>query len=112
MLRADRSSFIAEATYLGIDYEDEPAVQVIFRDVTEKKIMEEALIRSEEKYRLIADNMTDLVSIVDANGVFKYVSPSYFPVLGFPAESYEGAIAFDNVHPEDLSSLHETFNYL
>ncbi|QNK89168.1 PAS domain S-box protein [Sporosarcina sp. resist] len=112
MLRTDRSSFIAEATFLGIDYEDEPAIQVIFRDISERKVIEEALIRSEEKYRLIADNMTDLVSIVDANGVFKYVSPSYFPLLGFPAESYEGAIAFDNVHPEDLTSLHETFNYL
>jgi len=112
MLRADRSSFIAEATFLGIDYEDEPAVQVIFRDISERKVMEEALIRSEEKYRLIADNMTDLVSIIGVDGVIKYVSPSYFPVLGFPVDSYEGTTAFHNVHPEDLSSAHEAFNLI
>lgn len=112
MIRADRSTFIAEATFLGIDYEDEPAVQVVFRDISERKLFEEALIRSEEKYRLIADNMKDLVAIIDENGVFKYASPSYFTVLGFPSESFVGNSAFDNVHAEDLPTAIKIFYHL
>jgi len=112
MLRADRSIFLTEATSLGIEYEDEPAVQVILRDITEKKILLENLVRSEEKYRLIAENMTDLVSIIDENGVTSYVSPSFFTVLGIPLNKLEGTSAKDYVHPEDLPKVLKIFNQI
>jgi len=110
MLRKDGSSFVMEGTALGIEYEGEPAVQVIFRDVSEKKEIENALIRSEEKYRLIADNMTDLVAIIDENGFINYASPSSFTVLGNTSEYYEKKSAFDFVHQEDLPKVLEMFN--
>lgn len=101
LLKADRSTFIAEVTFLGIEFENKLAVQILFRDITEKKRTEEALIRSEEKYRLIAENMTDLVTIVNGNREVIYTSPSRINVLGvFPEESV-GKQAHDNVHPDD-----------
>lgn len=81
----------------------------ISRDISEKKRFEEALIRSEEKYRLIAENMTDLVTVIDKDGVIVYASPSLTPVLGFPLEYFEGKSAIDIVHPEDLPEVEEHF---
>ncbi|MCM3710733.1 sensor domain-containing protein [Sporosarcina luteola] len=81
----------------------------ISRDISERKKFEEALIRSEEKYRLIAENMTDLVTIIDKDGVIVYASPSLTPVLGFPLEYFEGKSAIDIVHPEDLPAIQEQF---
>lgn len=81
----------------------------ISRDISERKRIEEALIRSEEKYRLIAENMTDLVTVIDNAGIITYASPSFTPVLGFPLEYYEGKNAIDIVHPEDLPAIQGQF---
>ena len=112
MLRADGSSFNVEGSSLGIEYEGEAATQVIFTDVSERKKMMKALITSEEKYRLIAENMTDLVAIIGENGVMKYASPSHLPILGYSSEEFEGTVAFDIVHPENLSEVHAKFKFL
>ncbi|MCZ8534298.1 PAS domain S-box protein [Psychrobacillus psychrodurans] len=112
MLRADRSTFLTETTSVGIEYEDESAVQVILRDITEKKVLLENLVHNEEKYRLIAENMTDLVSVIDENGQTTYVSPSYFTVLGIPLNKLEGVSAKDFVHPEDLPNVMKVFKQI
>ena len=112
MLRADSSTILVEATILGIEYEDEPAIQVIYRDITERKMLLDSLIRSEEKYRLIAENMTDLVSLIDENGILKYISPSFQPVLGFPIEELQGTKAREQVHSEDFAQIIPRFKSL
>ena len=71
---------------------------------------EEALKRSEEKYRLIAENMTDLVIILDNKGVIHYASPSVTPVLGFPLEYFEGKNAVNIIHPDDLPEVQKQFH--
>jgi two-component system, cell cycle sensor histidine kinase and response regulator CckA len=48
-----------------------------------RKKTEEALWESEEKYRLIAENTADLISILDMNLRFTYVSPASLPLRGF-----------------------------
>lgn len=109
MLRADHSVFLAELTYIGILYEDKPAIQVICRDITENKMLVEKLIRSEEKYRLIAENMTDVVSIMDPSGVLIYSSPSYSSIIKIPPEEMIGTVAFNYVHPDDFRHIEVGF---
>ncbi|MCX5855633.1 MAG: PAS domain S-box protein [Deltaproteobacteria bacterium] len=53
---------------------------------SERKQMEEALRESEEKYRFIAEKTVDLITIVDMNLRFTYVSPSVFRLRGFNVE--------------------------
>lgn len=53
--------------------------------------------------------MTDLVGILDLNGVVRYASPSHEFVLGYPPEFYEGKLAFDLVHPDDISHVQKQF---
>lgn len=81
----------------------------IVRDITDRKLAEQALKESEEKYRLIADNMTDLISMIDTNGFIKYVSPSYEFVLGYPLETYVGKSILDFVHSDEVEIVKEKF---
>ncbi|WJQ82726.1 bifunctional diguanylate cyclase/phosphodiesterase [Brevibacillus brevis] len=46
-------------------------------DITARKQMEDELKRSEEKYRIIAENTSDIISIINLDGDFFYLSPSY-----------------------------------
>ena len=61
----------------------------------------EALRRSEERYRAIVQHAPDLVTVVAADGVARYASPSHRRTLGYAPAEVEGKSLFDLVHPED-----------
>ncbi|HRX96182.1 MAG TPA: PAS domain S-box protein [Bacteroidales bacterium] len=54
----------------------------IAEDITEQIKAEEALKQSEQKYRLLIENQSDLVVKVDADGRFTFISPSYCRLFG------------------------------
>ena len=64
------------------------------------------LKKSEARYRLIAENADDLVSMLDADGRWIYTSPSYERILD-AAELAPGGDAFARVHPDDAERLRE-----
>jgi PAS domain S-box-containing protein len=109
MMRSDGTIFYVEWTAIGISYGGKPAIQGIFRDITARKQIEEALRQSEEKYRLIAENMQDLIGVLDTNGVVQYASPSHKTILGFSPEVYEGNAAFNFVYPDDVPPIQKEF---
>lgn len=59
----------------------------------------------EARYRLLADNIADVVVLLDRNGAFRYVSPSVETVLGMKPGDLIGRPCFDFVHPDDLGSV-------
>lgn len=77
------------------------SVLVIGRDVTAHKAMEEALRRSEARYRLLAENASDMVATFSADLRFTYTSPSGERITGHAADSLLGQPVMDLIHPED-----------
>lgn len=70
------------------DGEQEPyQVYTTFDDVTERKKINEALKASETRYRLLAENISDVIWILDVNMMrFRYVSPSIEKLRGYTAD--------------------------
>jgi diguanylate cyclase (GGDEF)-like protein/PAS domain S-box-containing protein len=62
---------------------------------------EQALREREARYRLLADNIADIVILFDGRGTLLYVSPSVEPVLGLRGQDLIGRSCFELVHPDD-----------
>jgi PAS domain S-box-containing protein len=77
----------------------------IVRDITERKRTEEALHRSEEMFRLLAENATDIVSRHAPDGTFLYVSHACRRLLGYEPEELVGRSAHEFMHPDDAAAV-------
>jgi diguanylate cyclase (GGDEF)-like protein/PAS domain S-box-containing protein len=78
------------------------ALQFHFRSKTER-----ALREREAHYRLLADNIADIIILIDARSLLRYVSQSVEPVLGLRARDLIGKSCFDLVPPEDRESVQQ-----
>ena len=79
-----------------------PGYMLLIKDVTAQRRREESLQESEAKHRLLLDHATDLVWNLDAAGIFRYVSPAWRRVTGYPPEQIAGTSFRSLVHPDDL----------
>jgi len=76
-------------------------------DALENQVVERTadLQKSQQHFRLIAENVADLIAVIDKNGQRLYHSPSYERVLGFSHEDLRNASAFAQVHPDDRANV-------
>lgn len=81
----------------------------ILTDVTERRRSEIALHQSEQLFRSLTENSTELITIVGADGRVRYTSPSITQVLGFRPDQRVGHYTFDLIHPDDRRIAEEVF---
>jgi diguanylate cyclase (GGDEF)-like protein/PAS domain S-box-containing protein len=60
---------------------------------------------SEERYRALTQNSSDLVTVIETTGTVRYQSPAIERMLGYSQEELLGKNAFDYVHPDDLQRV-------
>ncbi len=82
----------------------------IIGNALEKHRMEILLKESEEKYRLIIENINDLIVIIDRHFKFEYLNQeTAFRLLGYRKDEIIGKSALDFIHPDDVEQAIYTF---
>jgi two-component system cell cycle sensor histidine kinase/response regulator CckA len=78
-----------------------PFIRMMARDVTEREAAFQDIRHSEEHFRSIIENASDIIAIVELNGRIRYESPSIERVLGYPPNDLVGKHFIDLIHPDD-----------
>lgn len=88
------------------------AIIVNYRDITERKRMQEKLHLEEQRFRALAEQSSDIIVLVNREGLIIYHNPALDSMLGFKVGERSRVNVFDIVHPEDLKVATDTFNYM
>jgi len=75
----------------------------VTRDITERKKAEEAIREGETKYRLLAENVTDVIWTVDMDLNLTYISPSVFQTRGYKPEEAMQLSLKDQLTPDSIA---------
>jgi len=81
--------------------------KLLLKEVTEHRLAKTSLQKSEEKFRLIAETTSDIITITsfDLKAEYQYVSPSIKTLLGYDPEELIGVSVFKFIHPEDKKNM-------
>lgn len=71
------------------------------QDITRQKLIEDELRQSEERYRLVVDNLKEVVFQTDAEGLWTFLNPAWQEITGFPVAESIGRLFLDYIHPDD-----------
>ncbi len=110
--RKDENPFWNEMTFSPVRNSDGTLTHyiVMINDLTEHVQNEYKLRESEERFRKLLENASDVISVISEDGSILYESPAIERVLGYDNAKYRvGQNIFDFVHPEDRDKAVSTF---
>jgi len=111
-LRGDGTEFPLELAVTRISDAEPPSFTAYVRDITDRKsaeqalrASEEALRNSEERFRSLVQNSSDIITVLDGEGVIQYESPSIRPILGYEPEELIGKSVITFLHPDEQAPM-------
>jgi diguanylate cyclase (GGDEF)-like protein/PAS domain S-box-containing protein len=90
VLKKDGSIFYADISSTSTTIEGRHHLVGIFRDITERKQVEEAFRESEERYRTLVENASDIVFRLDNTGHITFVNPAALHIIGYEEKEIIG----------------------
>jgi PAS domain S-box-containing protein len=102
-LRNDGSPITVEVTSIPFLFQGKKVMLSVFNDISRRKEAEEALGKSLAMYKLLSENMTDIVWLMDFNLKVNYISPSAFILRGFTVEELMELPLEKQLAPESLA---------
>jgi len=93
--RKDGSQFPSEIAVVMVDLPDGPASVGFLTDITDRKRAEDALRKSEERFRLFMDNSPTVAWMKDEKGHYVYISETFQKRFGVRPEDYVGKTDFE-----------------
>src|ERR687886_806308 len=90
-----------------------PAVERELREAIgrcKRRKAEQAVRRNEERFRALIENALDIITVLGADGIICYESPSIEKVLGYKPEDLVGKNILEYVHREDKENVLNTLN--
>jgi PAS domain S-box-containing protein len=107
--RLDGTMVDVEVGAIPLDYRGRKAVQVVLRDISDRKRVEEALRSSEERYRGIVERATDAIYLVSEDGMLMDANPATLAITGWSLEEITSRRFVDLVHPDDRQRAEAVF---
>jgi two-component system, cell cycle sensor histidine kinase and response regulator CckA len=99
-VKKDGTVIYIEASTATITYHGEQDSLTFMRDVTKRRLAESALRESEEKYRLLIENATEAIFIIQ-DGVIKFPNPRTERMSGYSAGELETIPFINHIHEDD-----------
>ncbi len=103
--RPDGAVFPVEVTLTSIAVAGRPAFSVVWRDVSERKRAEAALLESEQRFRGLAEHSLDTIMLFDRDLRHLYVNPNAEAQSGLAASDFIGKTHEELGFPQDLCEL-------
>ena len=110
LLKPDQTVFWAKVTAtLSKGVDGAPVCRVVLTDITESKLVAEALRQQEEQFRTVFEERYNMLAEhsrayhweIDAQGLFKYIAPTCKKIIGYDPEDIVGKRYFYDLHPAE-----------
>jgi PAS domain S-box-containing protein len=119
VLRKEKIDFISKRVEFADSYVSTKVIdgdvvnaQSIFRQVTERRKAEDTLRQHEAYYRALVEHGSYLKTLMSAEGLLSYVSPSINKILGFKQEECIGKSLLEMIHQEEVLRMTEMLKQL
>jgi two-component system cell cycle sensor histidine kinase/response regulator CckA len=109
VLTKDKRAIYTEINVAITDWEGRPALLCFFRDITDRKTAQEALEKSEERYRDLVENIEDIIYIMDEKGKLLFANNALMRLAGLESDRIKGIQFVEMVTPESYRYVKDIF---